>query len=326
MNKLFVAILCMLLAYGSYAQTVDYSVVYVQEEIGLGLIKISKETDYVCMPEIKRTPKGVNWYTNRIVDVSPDGQKIAYLSYRNNTTNIFVKTLDKLGLSAQRTNRQSVLDFSFSPDGKNILFSEARGKTNQIFQTSADKGFVCRQITTGNFDYSPIYSNDLQKVFFARQENNGVGIWAYDLANNYSATYSQGYNPCPMKNENAFVCVRNNTAGGSEIWKINYDNGSEECIVSNSEFNFTSPVVSPDGEWVVFVGSSKIEVAPSKYYYNTDIFVVRLDGSDFTQLTYHAADDLSPVWSRDGKYIYFISQRGSADAVANIWRLNFDQF
>ena len=54
--------------------------------------------------------------------------------------------------------------------------------------------------------------------------------------------------------------------------------------------------------------------------------MVRLDGSDFTQLTYHAADDLSPVWSSDGKYIYFISQRGSADAVANIWRLNFDQF
>ena len=28
------------------------------------------------------------------------------------------------------------------------------------------------------------------------------------------------------------------------------------------------------------------------------------------QLTYHAADDLSPVWGRDGRYIYFVSQRG----------------
>ena len=41
------------------------------------------------------------------------------------------------------------------------------------------------------------------------------------------------------------------------------------------------------------------------------------------QLTYHAADDLSPVWSRDGRYIYFISQRGSATATANVWRMNF---
>lgn len=326
MKKLFVAILCALFLYESFAQTVDYSVVYVQEEVGLGLIKVSKESDYVCMPEVRRSAKGVNWYSNKLIDVSPDGQKIAYISFRNNTTNIFIKTLDKLGLSTQRTNRQSVLDFSFSPDGSSILFSESRGKANQIFQTSSEKGFVCRQITSGNIDYSPVYSNDMQKVFFARQENNGIGIWAYDLINNYSATYSQGYNPCPMKKENAFVCVRNNSAGGSEIWKINYESGLEECIVSHSEHNFTSPVVSPNGEWVLFVGSSKIEVSESKYYYNTDVFVARLDGSDFAQLTYHAADDLSPVWSSDGKYIYFISQRGSAEATANIWRMEFNQY
>ena len=58
-------------------------------------------------------------------------------------------------------------------------------------------------------------------------------------------------------------------------------------------------------------------------YGNTDIFVCKPDGTQLMQLTYHAADDLSPVWSRDGKYIYFISQRGSATATANVWRMNF---
>jgi len=58
-------------------------------------------------------------------------------------------------------------------------------------------------------------------------------------------------------------------------------------------------------------------------YRNTDIFVCRIDGTEFTQLTYHAADDISPVWSQDGKYIYFISQRGSSTGTANIWRMNF---
>ena len=46
-----------------------------------------------------------------------------------------------------------------------------------------------------------------------------------------------------------------------------------------------------------------------------------MDGTGLMQLTYHAADDLSPAWSKDGRYIYFISQRGSADAIANIWRI-----
>lgn len=58
-------------------------------------------------------------------------------------------------------------------------------------------------------------------------------------------------------------------------------------------------------------------------YSNTDIFVCKIDGTGFSQLTYHAADDLSPVWSKDGKYIYFISQRGDAAGIANIWRMNF---
>ena len=49
-----------------------------------------------------------------------------------------------------------------------------------------------------------------------------------------------------------------------------------------------------------------------------------MDGSEMTQLTYHAADDLSPIWSSDGKYIYFISQRGDAEGNANIWRMTFN--
>lgn len=71
------------------------------------------------------------------------------------------------------------------------------------------------------------------------------------------------------------------------------------------------------------MGSNKIESGKVRYW-NTDIFVSRLDGTEFTQLTYHAADDLSPVWGKDGRSIYFVSQRGSAEAQANIWRMTFE--
>jgi Tol biopolymer transport system component len=75
----------------------------------------------------------------------------------------------------------------------------------------------------------------------------------------------------------------------------------------------------------VFVGSSLLMNGSSKYY-NTDIYVSRLDGTDLRQLTHHAADDLSPAWSNDGKYIYFVSQRGDADGVANVWRMKFSEY
>lgn len=307
----------------AYAQKVDYSVVSVPEESGTKFTQISLPTDMVCMPTVKRTYNGIGWFSNRILDISKDGTQIAYLSFRNNTTNIFIKDLGKQGASIQKTNRTAVMDFAYSPDGKSICFSETRGKTNQIFQTTADKGFICRQITSGNLDYSPIYSSDMSLILFARQENNSTSLWSYHMKNNFLANYCPGMNPWPVQDEDAFICVRANAAGNNEIWKINYVTGVEECIVSQVERDFTSPSISPDGKWLLFVGSSKIEQGNIRYW-NTDIFVSRLDGTEFTQLTYHAADDLSPVWSKDGRSIYFVSQRGNADGKANIWHMTFE--
>lgn len=307
----------------SFAQQVDYSVVSVPEESSTDFMKISSQNDYVCMPIVQRTNRGINWFSNRILDVSIDGNRIAYLSQRNNTTNIFIKELGKQGGSVQRTNRNGVIDFSYSPDGKYICFSEQRGKISQVFQTDATTGYVCRQITSASNDYAPVYTHDMENILFARQEGVNINIWGYNIKNNFLSSYTSGMNPCPVPGESAFICSRSNSTGQNEIWKINYATGVEECIVSNPQVSYTSPVISPNGEWVLFVGGSLIADSNIRYY-NTDIYVCRLDGSEFAQLTYHAADDLSPVWSKDGNYIYFVSQRGDAMGIANIWRMTFN--
>lgn len=323
LRKCLLTGVCVAMAASAAAQQVDYSVVSVPEESGNQFIRITSDADCVCLPVVRRSGGNIDWLSNRILDTSLDGKHIAYLSARNNTTNIFIKDLSRQGSSMQRTNRSAVLDFSYSPDGKYICFSETRGSTNQIFQTDANSGYVCKQITSGSHDYSPVYSDDMEQIFFARLEMHNVGIWGYNVKNNFLSTYANGLNPYPVKGEQAFVCTRLNTAGRSEIWKINYATGTEECIISDPERSFTSPVISPDGRWVLFVGSSRI-VSGNMIYWNTDIFVARLDGTGLAQITYHAADDLSPVWSRDGQYIYFISQRGSATGTANVWRINFN--
>ena len=315
--------LLLLLATVVYAQKVDYSVVFVPEESGNNITRISTAGDYVCLPLVRRRPSGIEWYSNRILGISPDGTQLAYLSNRNNATNIFLTDLNKQGGSVQRTNRQGVQDFSYSPDGKFICFSEVRGKQCQIFQTDAKNGYVCRQITSGAKDYSPIYSRDMKQIFFAREEQKGFSVWSHNIANNFLATYSAGLNPSPIATESAFFCTRTSITGKCEIWKVNYETGIEECIVSDPERSFTSPTISPDGLWLLMVGGSVIEAGNIRYW-NTDIYACHIDGTNLTQLTYHAADDLSPVWSSDGKQIYFVSQRGDADATANIWRMDFN--
>lgn len=304
------------------AQKVDYSVVSVPEESGIDFTRITSDNDYVCMPQVRRSAKRLDWLTNRILGISKSGEEIAYLSSRNNTTNIFIKDIARQSSSVQRTNRQGVLDFSYSPDGKYICFSEIQGRLTQIYQTDAQNGYVCRQITSGNVDYSPIYSPDMKQIFLARQENKGgTSIWSYNIANNYMSNYTAGMNPYPTS-KNTVLCTRTNSNNRCEIWRINYETGVEECLVSDALRSFSTPSVSPDGNWILMTGSSEINNGKISYW-NTDIYVCRIDGTNLQQLTYHAADDLSPVWSKDGKFIYFISQRGSAEGNANVWRMPF---
>lgn len=305
------------------AQKVDYSVVQVPQEKGTQLVKITNDNDYVCMPIVKRNINGVQWFTNRIIDVSPDGQDIAYISDRHNGTNIFIKSLTKQGGSTQRTTRSAVVDFSYSPDGSQICFTENKGKTNQIYITESSGSFVCRQVTSGEKDFSPVFTNGKNKLIFARQETNDVSIWEYDLIKTQLSSYSAGMNPEPTKDgKSVFVARVNNGLG--EIWRIDLNTGVEECILSHPEISLFSPSLSPDENTLVFVGGSKIEDG-NRVYWNTDIYTASTTGVGLRQVTYHAADDLSPAWSADGNHIYFISQRGSADGKPNIWKLTYEK-
>jgi Tol biopolymer transport system component len=309
----------------AHAQQVDFSVVYVPEESGNEFVKITKESDYVCMPTVVRSQRGVNWMTNCILGIAPNGREIAYLSLRNQASNIFITDIDQQGAARQRTNRTAVQDFSYSPDGKSLCFSEAKGKVTQMFITDAHSGYVCRQITSGAQDYSPIYSADMKHIYFTRMEQKGsAAIWAYDINNNYLSSYTIGLNPQPDRDNIHIYVARTSLEGRGEIWRINQRQGTEECIVSDRVHSFYSPQLSPDGRLLLMVGSSKIENG-NRSYWNTDLYVCNTDGSNLNQITYHAADDLSPVWSNDGKYIYFVSQRGSDDGSANVWRLTYNK-
>ena len=144
MKRIIFAVVASMFCFSTFAQTVDYSVVHVPEESGLDFTMMTSDNDYVCMPLVKRTRSGVDWLTNKIIDVSPSGDKLAFLSFRNGTSNIFLKDILKKGSAMQRTNRKSVLDFSYSVDGKLITFSETVADKNVIFQTDASNGFVCR--------------------------------------------------------------------------------------------------------------------------------------------------------------------------------------
>ena len=78
------------------------------------------------------------------------------------------------------------------------------------------------------------------------------------------------------------------------------------------------PVVSPDGTRVVFTLSA-LDLEANRR--RTDLWIVGVDGTGLRRLTNHPATDTSPVWSADGKAVWFLSSRSGS---MQIWKAPVD--
>lgn len=312
---------------------------FAPEEGSLNLVKITDENNnsvvaggissFNAMWNYANTQWGIcgdirlTWGTSRLLSLSPDGKKLAYCTRMNKQDNVMVRSTGSQGLATQRTFR-NVGSFSWGNDN-NIYFSDVNGDNSYICSVNADAGSMMKQHTSGSvWDRDPVVSNDGKLVFFTRSGsgNHAASIWSLNRENGTLTSCARGYNPCliPGNNE-AFYCVRNSTSGRSEIWYVNYVKGEESLILSDSKRSFTNPSLSPDGRWIVCEGNSVSSISKKD---NLDIFVVRTDGTNLTQLTYHPQSDVSPVFSHDGRSIYFISSRANKEQSYNIWRMNFN--
>ncbi len=307
---------------------------FTPEESALNLVKITDESNNSVVSGVITTYYGnyalstqgysgenrFSWSTTRALDISKDGNKLAYITSLNKQHNIMVRSTSAQGLATQRTFR-NVGSFCWGDDNQ-LYFTDYAGENSFISSVSAEKGNMMRQLTNGSVnDLNPAITSDGELLFFTRMDSKGPAIWSLNRKDGTLTSCARGYNCCVIPGvKDAFYCVRNNTNGRSEIWFVNFVNGEETLVASDVNHSFTNPELSPDGKWIVMVGNSKYKGMSN----NLDIFVVKTDGTNLTQLTYHPETDNSPIWSHDGRSIFFLSTRANKDRFYNVWRMNFN--
>jgi DNA-binding winged helix-turn-helix (wHTH) protein len=108
-----------------------------------------------------------------------------------------------------------------------------------------------------------------------------------------------GPQPSPDGSKLVFMAGRNDSM---DIWVSNADGSSPRRLTNTNKAG--TPRWSPDGRWIAFDSDGR--------FGRSGIYVVSVDGGPIRSVVDDGSNNSVPSWSRDGRSIYFASNRGSS--------------
>lgn len=211
---------------------------------------------------------------------SPDGRRVAWVSYGTGRGQIMVADADGRNVRRFAPSQQGFDGSpSWSPDGRRIVFTSGREGTgtSEIFVADADGTNVRRLTFRPLEDGSPVFSPDGTKIVWNSRETtqermhlyvmNADGSGQRRLVPNRSAPDTQA-SFSPDGRRILFMSYDD----GYELWVADADGTDARKIVNRMRETY-SPVWSPDGNRIAFVmrrGANQ----------SFEVWVARSDGSD----------------------------------------------
>jgi len=96
-----------------------------------------------------------------------------------------------------------------------------------------------------------------------------------------------------------------------EIWSVDVESGAERMVAPSG----VQPSWSPTGDRIAY-----FDIQSGRG--QRDLYTVAAGGGEPVAVAESASFDWNPVWSRDGRYLYFSSDRSGG---LSIWRVSIDQ-
>ncbi|HKC36182.1 MAG TPA: hypothetical protein VKB95_08970, partial [Chitinophagaceae bacterium] len=197
--------------------------------------------------------------------------------------------------------RGNIEDFDVSADGKKLAFV-SRG---ELFVSDVEGKFI-QQINKGNAErvHEVKWMSDNKTLMFNQTSADGY----YNL---FTVRADSSSTPKQLtsdkRNNRSIVFNKKRTqgvylSGRDEVRLIDLKTLQSKTIVKDEIWAFqdSEPGFSPNDDYILFTAKRNFE---------EDIFVYNIKENKTTNLTNTGVTESGPIWSGDGKYIYFTSQR-----------------
>ena len=210
---------------------------------------------------------------------------------------------------------------SLSPDGRSLVYvSNAGGEQGDIYlQRVGGENAINLTADSKEEDWSPAYSPDGQWIAF-RSEREGKGIFVMGATGESVRRVADfGFNPAWSPDGKELVVAMEGLTdpsirySTSQLWRIDVMGGAKKQIPM--KVDGVQPSWSPNGKRIAFWG---LPEGTGKRV----LYTMPAEGGEATPLNDDNFFNWNPVWSPDGKYLYFASDRGGS---MNLWRRPIDE-
>lgn len=184
---------------------------------------------------------------------SPDGQRLAYVSFEDKKPVIYVQNLSDGSRRAVAKFRGSNSAPAWSPDGRKLAVTLSKDETSQIYLLDMESGAATRFTQGGALDTEPLFSPDGRWLFFTSNRGGTPQIYKASLVDGSvkRVTFEGSYNVSPALSPDgknlAFVHRRD-----ARFHVAVMDLGSGQMQVLTDTVHDESPSFSPNGRQILY--------------------------------------------------------------------------
>jgi TolB protein len=223
---------------------------------------------------------------------SPDGKRIAYVSFENKKPVIYIHSLLTGNRTVLANYKGSNSAPAWAPDGNRLAVVLSRDGGSQIFSIRPDGSDLQRLTTSAAIDTEPFFSPDGQSIYFTSDRGGGPQIYRMPAGGGDAqrVTFDGSYNVSPRVSPD-----------GKSLAYISRNGGRFQLMLLDLISKQTLPLT--DGsvdESPSFAPNSKIILYATEAGGRGSLSAVSSDGHARQRLSMQAGDVREPSWAPFG--------------------------